>query len=257
MPHEVEMSVQSARQTWSGEYGRRRYPARADYEGHPALGGGVELLTPTALVAVQKHWHASGQNGCPFAQWIAKRTGSPTWTHLVARGVDAPDAELLRHSVGNPACQLVSVLYPDITELGTAIEVIENLPRLVTEFTVEIANVVVGYDLFELRYRLSSELTAWVMGFGPFAEMAATRRSPLFELVWRVKPKPSWLFEKLNHDQSIAHLADFPAPIKRSAWTRMFTFTQAETRRLLGKEPDRITAAKTTLAVPAASGNLC
>lgn len=107
-----------------------------------------------------------------------------------------------------------------------------------------------GFVGRRLRYTLPSGESAWVMAFGPFDWMPSTRQAPLLEFTLRLKPKPAQIYWKLNQERGVAHLADFPASLKESAWDRLFDLTLEETRRILGAPPDELSTAKQTMAIP-------
>lgn len=233
----------------TGRVGGRRYPTRVDYERLLCDGADLALLGDSALEQVQRHWHASGQNGCAFAQWLAKRTPSNEWAFVVWRAQDEQITETLQFLAGSSPAEMVSILVPSATWTTEAIRLTDALACL-DDFFLEAHEARPGYASRRLRYRLPSGEIAWVMAFGPFAWMPTTRQAPMLEFTIRLKPKPDRLYERLNQDLTIAHLADFPAPIRAGAWDRLFDFTLKETRRVLGEEPDDLSAAKQTLAVP-------
>jgi hypothetical protein len=108
-----------------------------------------------------------------------------------------------------------------------------------------------GHRRLHLRYKMTPAIDAWVMAFGPFKELPNTRRSPYFELAIRVKPKPERIFYRLNQDASVAHLADVPLQTTERFWELRWASTLRRTRMILGRRPDDISAAKSTLVVPA------
>ncbi|MEO6318514.1 MAG: hypothetical protein ABIP36_07005 [Acidimicrobiales bacterium] len=221
------------------------------------LGNTISDADAETLAGCQRHWHGSGQSGCAFAQWMAKRVDLSAWPSLVVRGAEAHEIdaqEIVGRLVGvidQSRTELVSLLFPAITSTLEAVALIHRL-ALHEPFSLVDHPMIDCFETFQLRYSLDSTLTAWVMAFGPFGWMPPTRRAPQFELVLRVRPKPAVLYHRLNKDPAVAHLADFPAQLRSRAWDRLFNFTLAETRRMLGGEPTDLTAAKMTFAVPRA-----
>lgn len=88
------------------------------------------------------------------------------------------------------------------------------------------------------------------MAFAPFHFAPSTRRGPYLELTIRVKQKPEAIFHRLNQDRDIAHLADVPLEMSPQHWEDRWQSTLRRTRMVLGGEPDEMSAAKATLAVP-------
>lgn len=245
-----------SRTSASQEIGGRRYPSRADYASGLPADFDVADLADELLERVQRHWHASGQNGCAFAQWIAKRAGPSEWAFIVSRGQPgwaSAISESVHFAAERSPAELLSILFPEVVSTDEALRILDSLGAE-PGFSWELHETVVGYETRMLRYVLpSSPVVAWVMAFGPFEWMPATRRAPIFELTLRVKPKPDVMYHRLNQDSSVAHLADYPAPLRAGAWDRLFEFTLRETRRILGREPDPVSAAKMTVAVPVAA----
>ncbi len=92
---------------------------------------------------------------------------------------------------------------------------------------------------------------AWVMAFGPLTDWPPTRRAPVLEFVFRTKPKGEGLFEKLNQDRGVAHLADVDLGFGADRMSRLFEGTERATRDVLGGPPNELSAAKTTYSFPA------
>lgn len=237
---------------WTGEFGGHRYPTRTDYES--SAGKPIASMGDDQVRWIQRHWHAAGQNGCAFAQWISKRCDEGNWVSLVLDHTSERNAALMAERVGDlfeGDAQMVSILAPQLTEPTHLVEFVDHVARQ-RGFWLQDHEPLTGYETRQLRYQLSPNLDAWVMLFGPFDFLPETRRAPITELTFRVKAKPPWLYPLLNQDPSIAHLADFPATLRPAAWDRLFHHTVMETIRILGATPDRRSAAKMTLALPLA-----
>ena len=142
------------------------------------------------------------------------------------------------------------MLLPGVTNPRQAVAAIGELTDH-SKFWLERNEVVEALLRLNVRYPVGgSGIQAWVMAFGPFDFLPNTRKAPYFELVTRVKPKPSKIFYRLNQNASIAHLADTSLGLTDEAHEPIFARTLQRTRDILGGEPDDISAAKATLAVP-------
>jgi hypothetical protein len=240
------------------QYGLRRFPTASAYqtcaeEMKTAFG---RAASGEIAVAAQRDWHVRGQNGCMFARLAAKDALRVGWRHLPlpdhsARtiGLAAKDIE---SAISDADAQIVSVLFPDVRSADEAIAAVRALVAH-GGFTLEVDATVDQHHHFHVRYpvvRADAPVVAWVMAFGPFPFMPNTRRAPFFELAVRVKEKPDWLFHRLNPDRAIAHLADVPLEMSDKHWEHRWASTLRRTRMILGSEPDELSAAKCTLAVP-------
>lgn len=194
------------------------------------------------LTDVQREWHRKGLNGCVFAR-LAARSGD--WrSHVVRR---EPLEVLLQGALNDPACEVLSLLFPAVTELAQVV----GLSRQVAATPgFRLSHVEVSGSLTAVSLRADVGAEAWIMGFGPFECFPATRRAPVTELVVRVKPKGDWLYEKHSHDRDVAHVADIPLSLHDAAWDSLWDATHAATRAVLQGEPDVFSAARTTFTVP-------
>ncbi|MEU4769009.1 hypothetical protein AB0H12_37750 [Actinosynnema sp. NPDC023794] len=194
-----------------------------------------------------------------FARLTALAAGGLRWDYVVAdfeAGVSTTEVvgDLVRDSATADGVEVLSLLVPALT---TADEVAKFIRELVesSAFWLERDEAIDDLMVAHLRYPVpaaSTDVQAWVMGFGPFEWMPNTRRSPYFELVIRVQEKRSWLFHRLNQDRDIAHLADVPLNMPQHHWEHRWQSTRRRTRMILQKEPDSYSAAKCTLAIPLA-----
>lgn len=245
--------------------GDHSYPTRGDYEREyvrAGLAGRPREVwqSEDLVVRAQRHWHNSGQNGCVFAQWIAKRASSRAWAALVDT-TDTPanlctgaigliDDEIQR-SIADPECEVLSLLFPRVTtdrDLVGLLDRILDVPAIRLTHTTEYG----PYAALAMRVELpSTGAESWLMGFGPYWFLPRTRQAPSTEIAIRVKPKPDQQFHRLNQDPHAAHLADYPADMKESSWEAIWNATLRNTREVLGTEPDEISAAKVTFPVPA------
>lgn len=234
-------------------HGNRAFPSIEQYRQATADAEQAGYHRARVLAAAQRDWHARGQNGCLFARLAALAADGLRWDYLVAEAAQ-PDqvGELFRECAAADGTEVLSVLVPDLT---TADEVLGFVRDLVasSSFWLERDEVIDGHQVCHLRCPVSgtsADIQAWVMGFGPFDWIPNTRRGPFFELAIRVRQKAPWLFHRLNQDRDIAHLADVPLAMSSRHWEHRWRSTRDRTRMILGKEPDRFSAAKCTLAIP-------
>lgn len=261
LPDNVKSSV-----TCSEKFGRRSFPTRNDYiraiEKDGNTSKGIEESAELAA-GVMRHWHTTGQTGCLFARMLGRQATGAEWPTAVVVCDDNDEyaqrqisglREVIGAAIVQPEVQLLSLVFPRIVS-------VEGLKRLTCDLSD--AGVI---DFFEDRalsehvriagrVDIGSGVLAWVMAFGPFSEWPPTRRGPLLELVVRTKPKGPGLFEKLNQDPGVAHLADIDLGLSTPHTSRLFEQTEKSTRDVLGGEPDEISAAKTTFSFPASSWN--
>jgi hypothetical protein len=215
---------------------------------------------PANLEALaQRDWHVRGQTGCQFARLGALQAEPVNWRYLVITGTRhdsnllATLAERVYFLAREPDCQILSILCPDLENAADAVHAVRNIAQLTEHFWLERDEVIDSFLRLNLRYTLpSGGVTSWVMAFGPMPFLPSTRRSPYFELVLRIKPKPYAIFHRLNQDRHIAHLADIPLKMSEARWEHRWMSTLRRTRMILGTEPDEITAARATLTVPVA-----
>ena len=206
----------------------------------------------------QRDWHVRGQNGCQFARLVAKDAEAVGWDYAVYGGsleqftpeIAAKLNDQVMDATKRPETQVLSFLMPEITDARDAVQIM----RLLTEygsFWLERDEMTDDGLALYLRYPVEGDIQAWIMAFAPFDFLPNTRRGPFFELAIRVKQKPEWLFHRLNQDRNLAHLADVPLRMSDRHWEDRFNSTLSRTRRILGGEPDQVSAAKATLVVPA------
>lgn len=241
--------------------GRHRFPAPAAY--HVAVSAQIasdadpSLLRHRHHADAQRDWHIRGQNGCQFAR-LAARDAANGWEYLVSDGLPATLTnkdltELKDHVVAatqRPETQVLSLLLPEITDPRDAVRMMRMLAKDAEGFWLERDEPTDDGQMLYLRYAVEEDLQAWIMAFAPFDFLPNTRRGPYFELAIRVKPKPEWLYHRLNQEKTLAHLADLPLDMPPKYWDDRFNSTLERTRRILGGEPDHISAAKATLVVP-------
>lgn len=242
------------------QYGGRKFPSSAAYR--EAVVAETIDSDPSErarhYAEAQRDWHLRGQNGCQFARLVAKDAEVMGWDYTVYDGTSqqiTPEivAELddqVVDAIKRPETQVLSFLMPNVANARDAVQTM----RLLTEhsaFWLERDEMTGDGQALYLRYPVEENIQAWVMAFAPFDFLPNTRRGPFFELAIRVKQKPDWLYHRLNQEPSLAHLADIPLQMSDRFWDDRFRSTLSRTRRILGGEPDQVSAAKATLVVPA------
>lgn len=252
--------------TCSEKFGRRTFPTRNDYiralESDEGAQGGIEESAEVAT-RVMRHWHTTGQTGCLFARMLGRQATAAEWPTAVVLCDDNGECnqrqigsvrDTISGCIDRPEVQLVSLVFPRIVS-------VEGLKRLTCALNDAGAIGFFEDDAISERVRIAgrvdigSGVLAWVMAFGPYPDWPPTRRGPLLEFVVRTKPKGPGLFEKLNQDLGVAHLADVDLGLSTPHTSRLFEQTEKSTRDVLGGEPDEISAAKTTFSFPVRTWN--
>lgn len=258
--HEDEMDTSYLRELPRTElFGGRKFPSSAAY--HEAVAAETVDSDPSErarhYAEAQRDWHVRGQNGCQFARLVAKDAEVMGWDYTVFDGaptqitravVAALDNQVV-DAIKRPETQVLSFLMPSVTDARDAVQIMRQLTEF-SAFWLERDEMTDDGQALYLRYPVKEGIQAWVMSFAPFDFLPNTRRGPFFELAIRVKQKPGWLFHKLNQDPELAHLADVPLQMSNRHWEDRFDSTLSRTRRILGGEPDQVSAAKATLVVP-------
>jgi len=247
-PSQINVSI-----PLSQRYGKRTFPDRIDYV--HALGHDLDAsASPESIAGVARHWHATGQTGCLFARLLARTATSTEWPSAVIP--EATDDALrgistcLASSVARPEVQLVSLLFPQISTVADVKGLVGALAANTSLMFFE-DRAVPQWVRVAGRYDVGNGVLAWLMAFGPFPSWPPTRRGPVFELVVRTKPKREGIFEKLNQDPTVAHLADIDLGFDTAKTSNLFDGTERATRDVLGEEPDGLSAAKTTFSFEA------
>lgn len=250
-----------------------RFPTRADYVRFLIAKKEVDMdddmaTRPELARQLQLDWHLRAQHGCRFAQILAKDATQLGWGAIVVqinnheniKGLIAGEVRNQLHAaIGSPDVLAVSVLFPGIS---TPDALINLLFQLQTELGWTLS--VPGEDTFDpgdgrpplkrvlVRVTLSESVLSWALGFGPFDFLPVTRRAPLTEIAFAVKPKVLPLrSSRLNADPATAHLADVPVPIEDALFDRLWADTEQGKKLLLGRDDDPTAKAKVTFAVPA------
>lgn len=249
------------------------FPTRQDYinhlisQGH--LGCENELINQRLdlVMAIHHHWHHLGQTGCRFAQLLRKNPEETGWQIEVIPGSDekAISPEALDHAkqtvelaIQDVNSEMISLIFPGVTSPNSLISLINSLNTL-SGWIVVASEEPIETDLrgplinIAIRVVLNNDsVLSWILGFGPFEFLAATRRSPFTELAIRTKPKISKpTFAELNPDLLAAHLADIPVTVSSNVFHHLWSSTKHTKRNILGLANDTTAKAKVTFTIPA------
>jgi hypothetical protein len=238
-------------------YGLRKFPTPPQYRQlvDQLSGMSGQQTYADLVVMAQRDWHIRGQTGCQFARLAALAAADLRWGYLVVRdrNVEMRNiSQAIETALGDLRIEVMSLLFPWVTQEGHATSLLYNLVSC-TRFWLERDEVINGSLRLHLRYPVTDQtqpVQAWVMAFGPFNWAPNTRRGPYFELVIRVREKPAWIFHRLTQDRDVAHLADVPLGMSDKHWEDRWMSTMRRTRMILGDEPDDVSAAKCTIAIP-------
>lgn len=210
------------------------------------------------VAGVQRDWHTQGQSGCVFAQSLARTLSSEFWPSAVVprvRGAGARVDAALATAIASTEAQMLSVLFPTVDRPGALVgllaELARNSERLLAEPLYEHRNMIV----LRLRAVVTGDgVLAWVLAFGPFHFWPPTRRGPVAELLFRVKPKPERIFPRLDQDRRIAHIADTPIAMGDEDADRRWQGTYRAALDILGEPMSTLTSPNVTLGLPKALG---
>lgn len=194
-----------------------------------------------------------GQNGCVFAQHLAKESEYNTGWHSKVFIDEVNDQtkfdKTIEQAIENPEIEVLSLLLPNVVTIEQLTALVKQWITSSKVIFLESATNYKDRICLSLRLELGkSGISSWLMMFAPFTFFPNTRQSPITELSIRVKPKPEQIYPKLSQNRKNAHLADapffLPETIVDSTWEATFTNTEY----LLGYKPDLIAAAKTTIS---------
>jgi hypothetical protein len=240
-------------------FGGRRFPSPGQYQRRVAdfdQAGGRTSEGNRLYAVAQREWHTRGQTGCVFARLAARGASSLRWDYIVADEISSGSGlyrgigDKISQAISDEECQVVSVLFPHVTLPREAVHAIYGLAAW-TPLWLE-RNITRKSNLhIHARYPVATRgVQAWIMAFAPFPFMPNTRRGPFFELAIRVKGKPEQIFHRLNQDRDLAHLADVPLQMPEKHQEDRWRSTMRRTRMILDREPDEVTAAKSTIVIP-------
>jgi hypothetical protein len=230
---------------------KRGFPTREDYEHY--FGGSTIWSNEQEVQQIHKHWHGRGQNGCVFAQHLAKESEYSTGWHSNVFIDDTYDQlkldKTIEQAIENPKIEVLSLLYPNVVTVEQLSALVKSWITNSKIISLESATSFKDRICLSLRIELGkSGISSWLMMFAPFTFFPNTRQSPITELAIRVKPKPDHIYPKLSQDRKKAHLADTPFFLPETIVDSTWEATFRNTEYLLGYKPDFIAAAKTTIS---------
>ncbi|MFS0593986.1 hypothetical protein AB1L05_20580 [Cytobacillus horneckiae] len=229
---------------------KRKFPMRVDYENY--FKDNDVWSNDNIVSSIHKHWHSRGQNGCVFAQHLAKEHSEKTgWDSFVYNketiDINSLDNIILK-AINNDEIEVLSLLFPkvvDLEQLSNLILQIMKSDIIYLEKATNFRNRV----CLSLRVKLTnSNVISWLMMFAPYSFFPNTRQSPITELAIRVKEKTDNIYPRLSKDKTKAHLADTPFFLPENIVDSTWDATFRNTEDILGYKPDLIAAAKTTIS---------
>lgn len=207
--------------------------------------------------AIHSHWHGMGQNGCIFALLAAREERTPWNKYVFCEDLARLNSQstvkkidvLIQQAIEDDACEIISLLFPQITSFEEIAELILILSKTDSIF-ISNKEEIEDKITISLRVEIASEILSWVMAFADLGSFPITRKSPITEVTIRVKPKPEEQFYRLTPSEKEAHLADLTIPYETKIAERIWDNTLNRTRLILGEEPNIFSAAKTTFTLP-------
>jgi hypothetical protein len=232
---------------------RQDYETALQKEGR--LGDDAALAdAPHLVAAVQAHWHAAGNTGCRFAMYLSEHRARFGWESWVMGDRDGAVAyagaidERVRERLEPAEVDVISLLLPyveDPEELGDIVRALGELENWKVSDQGQESDPQHG-DLQLLGLSLAIELEHWseVLGFGPAAPLANTRRAPFTELAIRAKaparPRVS------NHR---AYMADIEVDLERDTMKAWWSETEQRRAERLGDDHEARGKARVTTVV--------
>ena len=198
----------------------------------------------------QLDFYRQGLVGCKFAEHAAKSPQEHKWGHCIIEhpNVLHIDREV-RKAVDDPRIAQLSIIFPSVRtkqDLIALVEQFEMSEIFYFEPDVEFQN----YICKRLRARILDK-TSWVSGFAPMDFMPKTRRTPFTEIVLRVKNKPPYR-KNIQPDtcENELHPGDLAMQgITGAEFTRMWKESFAAVKKVLGHNPDELSAARTSFVI--------
>ncbi len=235
-----------------------------DYEkvfrasGHLKAGEALRSA-PELVAAAQAHWHAEGGNGCRFAMYLSENRRAFGWESWVLAERGDPVAYALAVDERVRAClepaevDVISILLPHVEDPGRFGDVVRALGDLESwnvSTQGEETDASHG-DLQLLGLSLAIELEHWseVLGFGPAAPLAYTRRAPFTELAIRAKPP-----KRPRVSNHRAYMADIEVDVDRDTMAAWWRETEQRRAERLGDEHDARGKARVTTVVQNEAG---
>ncbi len=244
------------------------FPNRHDYvdwllqEG--AINSEQDLIeSGTLSESVYLDWLRRGQVGCVFAQLLGRsrnrsqvRTvafNKPARSQAMADVLASDINEVVKVTVDESGVEAISLLLTAVLtdeDLVRLILSLSALPRWQIEQEWPWRGTL---TLIGLRFSLSDEILAEVLGVGPFQLLPPTRQCPVTSLEIRTKPERAIRRGRLLNKRA-SHLAQIPIPwMSSSEFRDRFTrWTPWLRRRILGGNKDSRAKARITFSVPTA-----
>jgi hypothetical protein len=212
------------------------------------------------VLAVQRHWFQSGQSGCAFSRQLVRDERSSGWRARVVRRLRAnPDRSQRAHlnailddAIDDPGCELLSLVFPEVESGADLSHLIETLSRLDRGVLLE-PQVHDELVAVSIRFRLAGDVLAWVLGFGSFSFLPATRQAPVTEILFRTKRGTVGDLDVPAHDASQAHVADVPLRMDSRRFGRLWSGSIRQTQSILGREKRTFSRARISFALPVAN----
>lgn len=211
--------------------------------------------SPECIALAQAHWHLTGNTGCVFAAHMSGLRAETGWETVVLaeRGDVKEDAEAVAAAVHprltDPAADVVSVVIPHGDEAQYVADLVHRLGELpgwgLSDYGTESDPDHGELVLLGLRNDVEFGFVAEVLGFGPLAGYANTRRAPFTELAIRAKPPAKRRRDKraFMAQVNIPHLASDEVGLW---WSQ----TQANRRARLSPSQDARGKARVSFALP-------
>lgn len=210
-----------------------------------------ETCTPVGvgiIKSTQMDWYKSHKCGCSFAALAAKDPDKYGWKQIVT-----PDKitnieldAIIDKCFNDDTITTVSLIFPNMTTIK---DIKDLMAFMCTTSRCIYGSIYDGeFTYEELRFKHNDDI-AWVSGFAPLECLPKTRQAPYTELAFRCSPKPTFDYVLKETPKHILHLADLDLlgisdAVFRSLWASSFKIT----KKLLGRKPTRLEAAKTTYA---------
>jgi hypothetical protein len=209
---------------------------------------------PPLVAVVQAHWHAAGHNGCLFASLMSDQRTKYGWeTWVVPQGTDAAaDAAAVRAIVApritSPEAQVVSVLLPHVQSPQRLAAILQELARDAAwhledygvEHDVELGRV----QRLGLTVDVGEDHWSEVLGFGPGAPLAYTRRAPFTELAIRAKPPA------VPEKDRRSYMANMDVDLEKPLFAEYWRETKRQRAARLGDDHALRGKARVTSVVP-------
>ncbi|MBZ4223021.1 hypothetical protein LAE98_13180 [Bacillus wiedmannii] len=150
---------------------KRKFPNRENYEQYF---GDSNIWSQEQMVKlVHKHWHGRGQNGCLFAQHLAKESNDKTGWHssVILEGMNTVSKldDTIERAIKNPDIEVLSLLFPNVVTIEQLSTILKEWIRELKLIFLESATKYENRICLSLRIDLEdSGVISWLMMFAPF-----------------------------------------------------------------------------------------